>query len=67
LLTLVFPATQEEDIGRIVVLGQLGQKVNKTTISTNKLGMVPATWAVTGRWITIQASTGQKCQTLSEK
>jgi hypothetical protein len=57
--------------GRIVVRSQPGQKNHQSdSISKNKPGMVvhscnPATWeAQVGR---LQASPGQKCETLSEK
>jgi hypothetical protein len=39
-LTSVIPATQDEEIRRIVVQDQLRQKVSKISISSKKLAMV---------------------------
>jgi hypothetical protein len=39
-LVPVIPATGEAEMRKIVILGQHMQKVSKTPISTNKLGMV---------------------------
>jgi hypothetical protein len=51
------PSTLEVEIRRIKVLGQPGQKVSRTPISTNKLGMVcacnPSYMGGTGRRILV--------------
>jgi hypothetical protein len=78
----VIPATQEVEIERIMVWCQSRQKVSKTPLSTNKYGMVvhacnPSFLGGIGRrpalasWhrkeVWSEASSRQKCGTLSEK
>jgi hypothetical protein len=66
-------SAREAETQRIMVTDQLGQKVSKTSISTNKLGVLlhicsPTYVGDGGRRITIQGpGPGQKREALFEK
>jgi hypothetical protein len=68
----VIPATWEVENGRIVVWGQLKQKVIETPISTKKLDVMasnshPSYMGGVSRRIVVQANLGKKYENLPEK
>jgi hypothetical protein len=69
---LLIPATQQAEIGSILVHDQPRQNVSKTPPSTDNLGTVvhtchPSYVGDIGRRSVVQGEPWQKCKTLSEK